>query len=213
MDSCYAPATQRKLTGTLPKELATRWNCYLAQCHEAFMFEDFRGSADCEVKIWALRPTWRQGRRILPQRQAKHLCGLWGWRGIPQVSTCSLHHLCNLMIFFAPFFFNFHIRKNVVPHEYRKYFPAVMKDHQSHDVLLMWVKSTCIEESQNSIPRQIAMMRCVFRCVRCHQVSNLHDSRLRQELADECGAPITSTSRTKVWDRSFITLVCQHQFL
>ena len=49
----------------------------------------------------------------------------------------SLHHLCNLMIFFAPFFFNFHIRKNVVPHEYRKYFPAVMKDHQSHDVLLM----------------------------------------------------------------------------
>ena len=34
-------------------------------------------------------------------------------------------------------FRNFLIRKNVVPHEYRKYFPAVMKDHQSHDVLLM----------------------------------------------------------------------------
>jgi len=69
-----------------------------------------------------------------------------------------------------------YLRKNVVPHEYRKYFPAVMKDHQSHDVLLM--------------------------CVRCHQVSNLHDSRLRQQLADECGAPITSTSCTKVWENS-----------
>jgi len=69
-----------------------------------------------------------------------------------------------------------YLRKNVVPHEYRKYFPAVMKDHQSHDVLLM--------------------------CVRCHQVSNLHDSRLRQQLADECGAPITSTSSTKVWENS-----------
>lgn len=30
-----------------------------------------------------------------------------------------------------------YLRKNVVPHEYRRYFPAVMKDHQSHDVLLM----------------------------------------------------------------------------
>ena len=48
-----------------------------------------------------------------------------------------------------------------------------------------------------SIP--IAMKR-VFRCVRCHQVSNLHDSRWRQQLADECGAPITSTSCTKVCD-------------
>lgn len=69
-----------------------------------------------------------------------------------------------------------YLRKNVVPHEYRKYFPAVMKDHQSHDVLLM--------------------------CVRCHQVSNLHDSRLRQQLADECGAPISSSSSSKVWENS-----------
>ena len=30
-----------------------------------------------------------------------------------------------------------YLRKNVIPHEYRRYFPAVMKDHQSHDVLLM----------------------------------------------------------------------------
>ena len=42
-----------------------------------------------------------------------------------------------------------YLRKYIVPHEYRKYFPEVMRDHQSHDVLLM--------------------------CVHCHQRSNLHD--------------------------------------
>ena len=39
-----------------------------------------------------------------------------------------------------------HLRKYVVPHEYRKLFPDVMRDHQSHDVLLM--------------------------CLNCHQHSN-----------------------------------------
>ena len=39
-----------------------------------------------------------------------------------------------------------------------------MKDHQSHDVLLM--------------------------CVRCHQLSNIHDAELRRELAELCDAPI-----------------------
>jgi len=47
---------------------------------------------------------------------------------------------------------------------FRRYFPAVMKDHQSHDVLLM--------------------------CVRCHQLSNIHDTELRRELAELCDAPI-----------------------
>ena len=42
-----------------------------------------------------------------------------------------------------------YLRKYIVPHEYRKFFPEVMRDHQSHDVLLM--------------------------CVHCHQKSNLHD--------------------------------------
>ena len=42
-----------------------------------------------------------------------------------------------------------YLRKYIVPHEYRKYFPEVMRDHQSHDILLM--------------------------CVNCHQKSNLHD--------------------------------------
>merc|ERR1719474_415182 len=64
-----------------------------------------------------------------------------------------------------------YLRKNVVPHEYRRYFPAVMKDHQSHDVLLM--------------------------CVKCHQKSNLCDAELRNKLAKECNAPIGTASDIK----------------
>jgi len=64
------------------------------------------------------------------------------------------------------------LRKNVVPHEYRRYFPAVMKDHQSHDVLLM--------------------------CVRCHQRSNMHDADLRRRLSDECSAPIGTETDVKL---------------
>ena len=59
-----------------------------------------------------------------------------------------------------------------MPHEYRKYFPAVMKDHQSHDVLLL--------------------------CVSCHQQSNHHDTQLRRRLADQCGAPVGSEADVKV---------------
>jgi hypothetical protein len=67
-----------------------------------------------------------------------------------------------------------YLRKNVVPHEYRRYFPAVMKDHQSHDVLLL--------------------------CVRCHQLSNLHDASLRTKLALECNAPIGTENDVKLRD-------------
>uniref|UniRef100_A0A1E1XBQ1 Putative 3-5 exonuclease n=1 Tax=Amblyomma aureolatum TaxID=187763 RepID=A0A1E1XBQ1_9ACAR len=56
------------------------------------------------------------------------------------------------------------VRKNVVPHEYRKYFPDIMKNHISHDILLL--------------------------CLRCHQISNLRDTALRKALAKECNAPI-----------------------
>lgn len=56
------------------------------------------------------------------------------------------------------------IRKNVVPREYRKYFPVVMKAHQSHDILLL--------------------------CPSCHETSNSHDLQLRKKLADMCDAPL-----------------------
>ena len=49
-----------------------------------------------------------------------------------------------------------------------------MKDHQSHDVLLM--------------------------CVRCHQLSNLHDATLRASLAVQCSAPIGTENDVKLRD-------------
>ncbi|KAM3670171.1 exonuclease 3'-5' domain-containing protein 2 isoform 2-T8 [Ammospiza maritima maritima] len=59
-----------------------------------------------------------------------------------------------------------YIRKNVVPHEYRRHFPLQMKDHNSHDVLLL--------------------------CTSCHAISNYYDNHLKQQLAQEFGAPIGS---------------------
>ncbi|KAM4691044.1 exonuclease 3'-5' domain-containing protein 2 [Rhinophrynus dorsalis] len=57
-----------------------------------------------------------------------------------------------------------YIRKNIVPHEYRRHFPIQMKDHNSHDVLLL--------------------------CTECHAVSNYYDTSLKQQLAEEFNAPI-----------------------
>ncbi|KAM6445055.1 exonuclease 3'-5' domain-containing protein 2 [Rhynochetos jubatus] len=59
-----------------------------------------------------------------------------------------------------------YIRKNIVPHEYRRHFPIQMKDHNSHDVLLL--------------------------CTSCHAISNYYDSHLKQQLAEEFSAPIGS---------------------
>ncbi|KAM3960146.1 exonuclease 3'-5' domain-containing 2 [Aphomia sociella] len=61
---------------------------------------------------------------------------------------------------------NSYIRKNVVPREYRKYFPEIMKEHSSHDVVLL--------------------------CARCHQRSNIYDQHVRERLAARCGAPLAS---------------------
>lgn len=56
-----------------------------------------------------------------------------------------------------------YIRKNIVPHEYRRHFPNEMKDHNSHDILLL--------------------------CTSCHAASNVHDGFLKQQLAEEFAAP------------------------
>uniref|UniRef100_A0A8C7CUT7 Exonuclease 3'-5' domain-containing protein 2 n=1 Tax=Oncorhynchus kisutch TaxID=8019 RepID=A0A8C7CUT7_ONCKI len=58
---------------------------------------------------------------------------------------------------------NSYIRKNIVPQEYKRHFPSEMKDHNSHDILLL--------------------------CTSCHAASNVHDGFLKQQLADEYGAP------------------------
>lgn len=56
-----------------------------------------------------------------------------------------------------------YIRKNVVPREYRKHFPVIMKSHTSHDVLLL--------------------------CPQCHQKSNISDLKIRTKLSKLCDAP------------------------
>ena len=58
------------------------------------------------------------------------------------------------------------IRKNVVPHEYRKFFPNIMKDKTSHDVLLL--------------------------CIECHKLSNMYDLSMRRLLEKKCDAPLKS---------------------
>ncbi|CAB3245439.1 unnamed protein product [Arctia plantaginis] len=65
---------------------------------------------------------------------------------------------------------NSYIRKNVVPREYRKYFPEIMKDHSSHDVVLL--------------------------CSDCHQLSNMKDQLVREWLANQCSAPYTTHAST-----------------
>lgn len=57
------------------------------------------------------------------------------------------------------------LRKHIVPHEYRKFFPEVMKSKTSHDVLLL--------------------------CLRCHQNSNISDIKIRRELEATCTAPLS----------------------
>ncbi|XP_072935577.1 exonuclease 3'-5' domain-containing protein 2 [Epargyreus clarus] len=62
---------------------------------------------------------------------------------------------------------NSYIRKNIVPREYRKYFPEIMKDHSSHDVVLL--------------------------CVSCHQRSNALDRAVRERLARRADAPLVAS--------------------
>ena len=50
------------------------------------------------------------------------------------------------------------VRKNIVPKEYLKHFPDIMKNYQSHDVLLL--------------------------CVTCHKISYNYDWALRKQLAE-----------------------------
>lgn len=66
-------------------------------------------------------------------------------------------------MFAHSFLFVFAVRKNIVPHEYRRHFPVEMKDHNSHDILLL--------------------------CTACHAASNVYDGFLKQQLAEEFSAP------------------------
>lgn len=63
------------------------------------------------------------------------------------------------------------LKKCVVPGEYRRFFPEMMKSHLSHDVLLL--------------------------CVPCHQRSNVRELILRNQLATECNAPLGSATNSR----------------
>lgn len=54
-------------------------------------------------------------------------------------------------------------RKHIVPREYRKHFPVVMKSHSSHDVVLL--------------------------CPRCSLFNNSSNMNVRLKLAHMCDAP------------------------
>ncbi|XP_005089945.1 exonuclease 3'-5' domain-containing protein 2 [Aplysia californica] len=64
-----------------------------------------------------------------------------------------------------------YVRKFIIPYEYRKYFPNALKDHSSHDVLLL--------------------------CTPCHRRSCDFDSALRLQLAQECQAPVEAGATAK----------------
>ncbi|EAT35135.1 AAEL012690-PA [Aedes aegypti] len=64
-----------------------------------------------------------------------------------------------------------YIRKNVVPRDYRRHFPLVMKEHISHDVLLL--------------------------CAPCHRTSNMHDENMRLSLSSRCSAPFSTQDNPK----------------
>lgn len=64
-----------------------------------------------------------------------------------------------------------YIRKSVVPHEYRKHFPALLKHHQNHDVLLL--------------------------CFPCHRQSNILDAQLRGKMGKEFQAPVGNDPEAK----------------
>lgn len=71
---------------------------------------------------------------------------------------------------------NSYVRKKIVPHEYRRFFPECMKNHQSHDVLLL--------------------------CTPCHARSNIADQSLRLELAQSCNAPFYADENLRVVENS-----------
>ena len=56
------------------------------------------------------------------------------------------------------------LSKSIVPRDYRQHFPTCLKDHHSHDILVM--------------------------CPECHRVASDHDLMFRMKLAEAYGAPI-----------------------
>ena len=54
---------------------------------------------------------------------------------------------------------------------YSRLFPSKLKEHLSHDVLLM--------------------------CIMCHQIANVHNAQLKQEIESEHNVPLSSSQKFK----------------
>ncbi len=60
-----------------------------------------------------------------------------------------------------------YVKKMIVPRDYRRHFPSFLKDHLSHDVLLL--------------------------CVLCKKISEIHDLQLKRKIAQQYDAPLNSS--------------------
>lgn len=65
-----------------------------------------------------------------------------------------------------------YLRKNIIPKEYRKLFPNVMKEHSSHDIILL--------------------------CMTCHQISNVSDDVFKEQLEMMCTPGYEQRNKRKV---------------
>ncbi|KAI5635839.1 3'-5' exonuclease domain-containing protein [Phthorimaea operculella] len=108
-----------------------------------------------------------------------------------------------------------YIRKNVVPREYKTCFPDVMKEHSSHDVVLLCVSCHVTSNTRDQAVRDHLAKLCnaplmkldnknyqdyrerkalahdvVLLCVSCHVTSNTRDQAVRDHLAKLCNAPL-----------------------
>eukprot|EP00794_Sanderia_malayensis_P003755 gene3755-4277_t len=59
-----------------------------------------------------------------------------------------------------------YVKKMVVPRDYRRHFPSHLKDHLSHDCLLL--------------------------CVLCHKISEVHDLQLKRKIAQDFSVPLNT---------------------
>ncbi|XP_048394161.1 exonuclease 3'-5' domain-containing protein 2 isoform X2 [Stegostoma tigrinum] len=139
------------LEGCMPCEHEPTWKQMLARC-QGLIDIPFKG------KVGSSRGEDGTGDINSQQRRRNKKLGT------NQKSASHLNTPDPRRIQHKPLGVGYSARKNIVPHEYRRHFPVQMKDHNSHDVLLL--------------------------CTACHAASNYYDNVLKQQLAVEFNAPI-----------------------
>lgn len=132
-----------------------------------------RGSLHREAAVRAVGPSGVAA-RLLPDRKGEPLRRLRQSRLLHQVGASSAAPPPPRLL--PALTRTRSRRKNIVPHEYRRHFPTELKDHNSHDILLL--------------------------CTSCHAASNVHDGVLKQMLAEEFSAPQGCEEGVRVFEDS-----------